>query len=208
MAGTGYSSYAVGYEETGQAMNGNGYGHGVGLEGRDAEYRQSGGNSASFHGGGYGGYQPPTHQHNPYGPSWARGYPPQDAGAPSGYGGPPEWQPGQQKRGYYGGGGGGGGGVGGGGGGDGNVQGGPAVETGQVWEGRRRVEISDQEDLPPATNVQQIPRPFGLSKKNMYNGSRQDSQQNSWPGNNIKRYGMGPGGSRTETFSQEETDNV
>jgi hypothetical protein len=89
------------------------------------------------------------------------------------------------------------------------------METGQVWGGRRRVEISDQEDLPPFTNVEQIPGPSGSSKKrtkkrtkNIYNAKWQDAQQHSKRGNNSGGYGMGPGGSRTETFSQEETDNV
>jgi hypothetical protein len=199
----------VGLGGTGQTMDGNGYGYGIGLGGPEAQYGPGDANSASLapaYGSGYGQHQLPMYPQGHYGQPPVQQYPWQSFSYPSatpGYGSQPGWQPGQQNRGN-----------------DwskgsgGFVQGGPAVETGQEWRGRRRVEIFDQEDLPPVMNVQQIPQPSGLSKKtkktkkSRSSGNRQDSRQNRGPEDEIVRYGMGLGGSRAETFSQEERTNV
>jgi len=211
MAGTSYYGYGAGPGGSGQAIDVNGYGHGVGIEGSEAQHGPISANSASFHpfyGNEDGQHQPHTHQQGPYGPPWVQQYHLQSAAYPrasAGYGSPPEWQPGRQKHGYYGDGGSGA-----------FVQGGPAVETRQgsatrrVWGGGGRTEIFEQEDCAPNINVHQIPRPFGPSKntntrkKFKKSRNRHDSKQNNRFEDEIVRYGMGSGGSRTENFSEED----
>ncbi|KAN0107814.1 hypothetical protein V8E51_007556 [Hyaloscypha variabilis] len=208
-SGTGlyHDGSGIGPQGTGQTIDGKeyGYGYGIGLGGLETQYAPGDANPTSFasaYGSGDGQHQPPMYSQGHYQQPSVQQYPFQSfyPSASPGYGSQPGWQPGLQNSG------------------DDrskgsgdSVQGGPAVETGQEWSERRGVEISDQEDLPPI-NVQQIPRPSGSSKKtnkSRSSGNRQDSHQNrTRPEDETVRYGPGYGGSRTETFSQEERTNV